>query len=246
MTGLNLHITNEDIFQWETYFGKSYDSWSEEEKISFLTSVASKNLSALDSCVNNLQLGGLAQTPFGKKVKELQEMGFRMIAINDFQYAGVTDLAGKQAKEVVLFHPSGLLYHATSTQEGLTLGSDTNIKSSALYFQASKLKEGASLEAYQLLAKGSGRNYADGTFFRSYGNIRNQEIQTLLEHCEFVEQWNSENYIALLNEADVYQRANGKVMSMSEEDVAAKQREKMDQFPEEVQQYLGYAHQKQR
>lgn len=246
MTGLSLDIKSEDIYEWEIKLGKTYRNWSDEEKIVFLTSMASKNISVLDSYVSDMQLGDLAQAPFGQKILELQEMGFRTIMINNFKYVGISDRNLKEAKEVILFHPSGLLYYATSTQVGLSLGRDTDIKRSELYLQVSALKEGATKEVFELLNKGSGIDYSDGTIFRSYSGIKNQDIKILLDSCEFVEQWHKERSISLLNEADVYQQVNGKIIQTPDAEEDTKQMDKINQFPEEIKAYLGYSNQKQR
>lgn len=242
MSTFYLNIQNDDVYRWEEKLGKPYRNWSETEKITFLASMASKKLSALDACVNHLQLGDLAQTPFGKRILELQSMDFRIIMTNDFKYVGMADRALKEAKEIILFHPSGLLYYATSTQEGLSLGKNTEIKRSELYFQASI----ASKEAIELLTRGSGTTYDDGTIFKSYSGIKNEEIKIILESCEFVKQWNSKVSISLLNEADVYQQRNGKLVQVSDAEAMIRQMEKINQFPEDIKNYLGFCKEKQR
>ena len=242
MSTFHLNIQNDDVYRWEQKLGKSYSNWSESEKITFLMSMASKDLSALDTYINHLQLGDLAQTPFGKKILELQSMGFRIIMTNDFKYAGMADSALKEAKEIILFHPAGLLYYATSTQEGLSIRKNTDIKRSELYFQASS----SSREAIELLSRGSGTTYSDGTFFKSYSGIKNEEIKTILESFQFVKPWNSKASISLLNEADVYQKRNGKLVVVSDDEAMIRQMEKIDQFPEEIKNDLGFCKAKQR
>lgn len=246
MTGLRLDMERKDIDAWEKKLGKPYKNWSEEEKIAFLVSIARNHIPTLDAYVNHLQLGDLAQTPFGDKISELQGMGFKIIMINDFKYVGIADRMGKQAKEIILFHPSGLLYYATSTQEGLSLGRTTDIKRSELYFQASAVKEDASQETFHLLNKGSGVKYSDETIFKSYTGIKNQEIETLLNGCSFVEPWPFEMSISLLNESDVYEQVNGKIIQKSAIEEAERQMDKINQFPEEIKTSLGYIKQKKR
>ncbi len=244
MNTLNLEIKKEDIYGWEEKLGKGYENWSEEEKVAFLVSIASKNVPALDACINHLQLGDLGQTPFGSKISSLRKLGFRILMVNDFKYVGITDRIGKQAKEVILFHPSGLLYYATSTQEGLSLGRTTDVKRSELYFQVSTLKEDASNEAFRLLNKGSGIQYSDKTIFKSYTGIKTQEIETLLNNCNFVEPWSVGAPFSLLNESDVCECVNGKIMQKFDVEDAERQIEKIDLFPEEVKICLGYSKQK--
>ncbi len=154
----------------------------------------------------------------------------------------MADSALKEAKEIILFHPAGLLYYATSTQEGLSLGKNTDIKRSELYFQASS----SSREAIELLSRGSGTTYSDGTFFKSYSGIKNEEIKTILESFQFVKPWNSKASISLLNEADVYQKRNGKLVVVSDDEAMIRQMEKIDQFPEEIKNDLGFCKAKQR
>lgn len=241
MTGLIVDIKGKDIDAWEEKLGKAYRYWSEEEKVAFLVSMASIHISTLDAYVSHLQLGDLVQTPFGDKIAELQEIGFRIVTINHFKYVGMADRMGKEAIEAILFHPSGLLYYATSTQEGLSLGKATDIKRSELYFQVSAVKEDASEETFHLLNKGSGIKYSDETLFKSYSGIKNQEIEMLLNNCVFVEQWHPEVSFSLLNEADVYQQVNGRIVQKSDAEEIEKQMGKIDLFPEEIKTYLGYS-----
>ena len=171
-------------------------------------------------------------------------MGFEIIFTNDFNYKGATGKNGTNAKEVIMFHPRGLLYYATSYQDGIALGKNTDVKRSELYFQAISLKPGITDETVQLLDnKGSATKLRNGAIFKNVTNIKNSEIRIILENCEFAEEWSSNKSFVLLNEADVYQNIDGQVMMLSDIDENAIHLEKVKQFPEVVQQYLGYGEQ---
>ena len=118
MAKLSIEFNEEIIKNWEQQLGKSYQNWSKEDKEKFLFYIVSSKISVLDSCVESLQgFSSLQHTPFGVKINELISMGFEIILDNDFKYVGFAGANGTEAKEMVLFHPSGLLYYATSIQE---------------------------------------------------------------------------------------------------------------------------------
>ena len=167
-------------------------------------------------------------------------MGFEIILDNDFKYVGFAGANGTEAKEMVLFHPSGLLYYATSIQERRFLGRETDIKRSELYFQTSSLKKEASAEAKLIAQKGSGVQYANGVVLKSYNDIKNEEIKTILENFNFVPKWVPNHAFMLLNEEDVYQNVRGQVKIRPEFDENSIHMNKIKQFPEQIQSYLGY------
>ncbi len=133
-----------------------------------------------------------------------------------------------------------MLYYATSIQEKRSIGRETDVKRSELYFQASSIKKDASFEAKLIAQRGSGIQYEDGTVFKSYTNIKNEEIKTMLENFNFLSTWTSNQSLMLLNEEDVYQNVNGRVIPRSEIDEKIIHMNKIRQLPEEIQSYLGY------
>ena len=133
-----------------------------------------------------------------------------------------------------------MLYYATSIQERRSIGRETDVKRSELYFQASSIKKDASFEAKLIAQKGSGIQYGDGTVFKSYTNIKNEEIKTMLENFNFLSTWTSNQPLMLLNEEDVYQNVNGRVIPRLEIDEKIIHMNKIRQLPEEIQSYLGY------
>ncbi len=242
MAKLSLEFNEEIIKEWEQQLGKPYKNWSNEDKKKFLSYVVTSQIPILDSCVESLYglSSSLQQTPFGQKINELIGMGFKLVLNNDFKYVGYTGSNGTEAKEIVLFHPSGLLYYATSIQERRSIGRETDVKRSELYFQASSIKKDASFEAKLIAQKGSGIQYGDGTVFKSYTNIKNEEIKTMLENFNFLSTWTSNQPLMLLNEEDVYQNVNGRVIPRLEIDEKIIHMNKIRQLPEEIQSYLGY------
>ena len=241
MAKLSFEFNEEIIKEWEQQLGKRYKNWSNEDKKNFLLYIVTSQIPILDSCVeSSYGLSSLQQTPFGQKINELIDMGFELVLNNDFKYVGYTGFNGTEAKEMVLFHPSGLLYYATSIQEKRSIGRETDVKRSELYFQASSIKKEASFEAKLIAQRGSGIQYEDGTVFKSYTNIKNEEIKTMLENFNFLSTWTSNQSLMLLNEEDVYQNVNGRVIPRSEIDEKIIHMNKIRQLPEEIQSYLGY------
>ncbi len=245
MSKLSIEIDNGVIKTWEQQLGKPYRNWSDEDKRNFLFYITSQQISVLDSYVDSLQvLSSLQQTPFGQKINELRSIGFEIVLNNDFKYVGFAGPNGTEAKEIVLFHPSGLLYYTTSIQEKRSLGRETDIKRSELYFQASSLKEDASLEGKILSQKGSSIQLKNGIVFKSYTDINIKDINIILESFEFVQNWESNHFFTLLNEEDVYQNVNGQIQLRPELDEISIHMHKIKQFPERVQSYLGYEEEK--
>ncbi len=241
MAKLSFEFNEEIIKEWEQQLGKRYKNWSNEDKKNFLLYIVTSQIPILDSCVeSSYGLSSLQQTPFGQKINELIDMGFELVLNNDFKYVGYTGSNGTEAKEMVLFHQSGLLYYATSIQEKRSIGRETDVKRSELYFQASSIKKEASFEAKLIAQRGSGIQYEDGTVFKSYTNIKNEEIKTMLENFNFLSTWTSNQSLMLLNEEDVYQNVNGRVIPRSEIDEKIIHMNKIRQLPEEIQSYLGY------
>lgn len=62
----------------------------------------------------------------------------------------------------------------------------------------------------------------------------------MLENFNFLSTWTSNQSLMLLNEEDVYQNVNGRVIPRSEIDEKIIHMNKIRQLPEEIQSYLGY------
>ena len=135
---------------------------------------------------------------------------------------------------------TGMVYYATSYQDGYSINQRTDVKKGYLYLQISGMKPNALEDSLQVLNHSSNIRYDDGSSYHAFRDVKLEEVELLLNNCKFVTPWSKNEYFSILNEGDCFNPI-GDFIGLSSQTI---QNRKIVQMPKEVQEIMGFHYDK--
>lgn len=229
---IKLDFKKVDLEKWEILFGCSYANWTEEQKAEFLMALVKNQISTLDQYVDSISINN----PFEAKINTLKDLNFEVVYRGEFVYSDRIP-----AQDVVMCNKeTGMIYYATSYQDGYSINRRTDVKNSQLYLQIAGIRPDAVEDVSQVLNHSSSIRYDDGSSFHFFSDIKPEEVEVLLSSCEFVTPWTSNENLNVLNEGDCF-NPTGEFVGLTSEEI---QKMKIAQMPEDVQKVMGFDYNK--